>query len=218
MEKKAKREISIPNYSLGEELFNSISHGLGAVLSIAALVLMLIRARGALAVTCVCLFGAAMILLYTMSCLYHSLSPKLRGKKVLRVLDHCNVFLLVLGTYIPVALLGVGGARGWVLFAVVCCFTVLGIVFTAIDLKTFRIPSMVCYLAMGWLILFCMRPTVRAIGLGGLILLVAGGLCYTAGAVLYMNGKRRRYIHSVFHLFVLAGSLLHFLCILFYVM
>ena len=94
----------------------------------------------------------------------------------------------------------------------------VGIVFTAIDLKTFRIPSMVCYLAMGWLILFAARPTIRAIGLGGCLLLLGGGIAYTVGAVLYLNGKKRRYIHSVFHLFVLAGSIMQFLSILFYVM
>ena len=109
-----------------------------------------------------------------------------------------------------------GYTRGEEIFNMVS--HIVGIVFTAIDLKTFRIPSMVCYLTMGWLVLFAVKPIVRAIGLGGCILLVAGGLAYTAGAVLYLNGKRRRYIHSLFHLFVLAGSLLHFLCILFYVM
>ena len=125
MEARKKREISIPDYTMGEELFNAISHGIGALLGVAALVLMLVRAKGALAVTTVALFGAATILLYTISCVYHALSPRVKGKKVLRVIDHCNVYLLVLGTYIPVALLGVGGARGWWLLGVVLLFTVL---------------------------------------------------------------------------------------------
>ena len=107
-----RRRIRIPDYTLGEELFNAISHGIGAGLSIAALVLMVIRAQGALAVTSVSLFGSAMILLYTISCIYHALSPRLKGKGVLRVIDHCNVFLLVYGTYIPASLLGVGGTAG----------------------------------------------------------------------------------------------------------
>jgi len=119
MEMRKQRFISIPDYTLGEELFNSISHGLGALLGAAALALMMVRARGALKVTAAALFGASMILLYTMSCVYHALSADLPAKKVLRVLDHCNVFLLVFGTYIPVALLGINGKPGWILFGVV---------------------------------------------------------------------------------------------------
>ena len=119
MAERNKKEISIPSYSLEEELFNAISHGLGALLSVAALVLMLIRARNALEVTTAAIFGTSMIFLYTISCVYHALSPGLRGKKVLRVLDHCSVFLLVFGTYIPASLLGVSGVRGWLLFGLV---------------------------------------------------------------------------------------------------
>ena len=162
MEKKEKRKLSIPPYTLGEELWNAISHGIGALLAVAALVLMLVRARGALAVTAAALFGASLILLYAMSCLYHALSPRTEGKKVLRVLDHCNVFLLVFGTYIPVALLGVPGARGWTLFGAVALFTVLGVVFTAVDLERFQAAAVLCELLSGWSILIgfpaCGRP------------------------------------------------------------
>ena len=118
--------IRIPSYSLGEEIFNAISHGIGGLLSIAGLVLLLLRARGALAVVSVSLFGAAMVILYVISCVYHALSRRTEGKKVLRVIDHCNVFLLVMCTYVPVSLLGVGGTLGWALVSGVSAFAVTG--------------------------------------------------------------------------------------------
>lgn len=207
---KTLRMIRIPAYSLGEEISNAVSHGFGALLSVAALVVMLIRSRGALAVTTAALFGSAMILLYTMSCLYHALPPALLGKKVLRVLDHCNVFLLVFGTYIPVALLGVGGARGWTLFGLVAFFTLLGIVFTVADLERFQFAAVICQLLSGWSILIGVSDLLQTVGKRGLAWMIAGGLMYTAGAVLYGIGKRKKYCHSVFHIFCLMGSFCHF--------
>ena len=171
---------------------------------------MLVRAKGALAVTSTALFGAALILLYTMSCLYHALSPRLGGKKVLRVLDHCNVFLLVFGTYIPVALLGVPGARGWTLFGLVALFTVLGVVFTAVDLERFQVAAVICQLLSGWSILLGVSALRRSMGMSGLLWLIAGGVMYSVGAILYGLGKNRRYCHSVFHIFCLFGSFCHF--------
>ena len=210
MEKKEKRKLSIPPYTLGEELWNAISHGIGALLAVAALVLMLVRARGALAVTAAALFGASLILLYAMSCLYHALSPRTEGKKVLRVLDHCNVFLLVFGTYIPVALLGVPGARGWTLFGAVALFTVLGVVFTAVDLERFQAAAVLCELLSGWSILIGIRELLAAMGTQGMAWMIAGGLMYTVGAALYGLGKSKRYCHCVFHVFCLLGSFCHF--------
>lgn len=210
MEARKKREISIPDYTMGEELFNAISHGIGALLGVAALVLMLVRAKGALAVTTVALFGAATILLYTISCVYHALSPRVKGKKVLRVIDHCNVYLLVLGTYIPMALLGVGGARGWWLLGVVLLFTVLGVVFTALDVDRYQLVSVLCHLGSGWSILFGVPQLLRTLGLKGLGFLILGGVMYSIGAVLYGLGKKKRYSHSVFHVFCLLGTFFHF--------
>jgi hemolysin III len=210
MEETKKRKLTIPSYTLGEEVFNAVSHGIGALLSTAALVLMLLRAKAALSVTTSALFGAALILLYTMSCLYHALSPRLAGKKVLRVLDHCNVFLLVFGTYIPVALLGVPGARGWTLFGLVALFTVLGIVFTAVDLERYHVAAVICQLLSGWSILLGVTALRRSMGLPGLLWLIAGGVMYSVGAILYGLGKNRKYYHSVFHLFCLLGSFCHF--------
>ena len=210
MAERKNKEISIPSYSLGEELFNAISHGLGALLSIAALVLMLIRARNALEVTTAAIFGTSMIFLYTISCVYHALSPGLRGKKVLRVLDHCSVFLLVFGTYIPASLLGVSGVRGWLLFGLVAFFTALGIVFTALDLERYQLAAVICQLLSGWSILMGVSNLRAALGLQGLIWMIAGGVMYTIGAILYGIGKNRKYCHSVFHVFCLLGTFCHF--------
>ena len=210
MAERNKKEISIPSYSLGEELFNAISHGLGALLSIAALVLMLIRARNALEVTTAAIFGTSMIFLYTISCVYHALSSGLRGKKVLRVLDHCSVFLLVFGTYIPASLLGVSGVRGWLLFGLVAFFTALGIVFTALDLERYQLAAVICQLLSGWSILMGASNLRAALGLQGLIWMIAGGVMYSIGAILYGIGKNRKYCHSVFHVFCLLGTFCHF--------
>ena len=210
MAERKNKEISIPSYSLGEELFNAISHGLGALLSIAALVLMLIRARNALEVTTAAIFGTSMIFLYTISCVYHALSPGLRGKKVLRVLDHCSVFLLVFGTYIPASLLGVSGVRGWLLFGLVAFFTALGIVFTALDLERYQLAAVICQLLSGWSILMGVSNLRAALGLQGLIWMIAGGVMYSIGAILYGIGKNRKYCHSVFHVFCLLGTFCHF--------
>ena len=210
MAERNKKEISIPSYSLGEELFNAISHGFGALLSIAALVLMLIRARNALEVTTAAIFGTSMIFLYSISCVYHALSPGLRGKKVLRVLDHCSVFLLVFGTYLPASLLGVSGVRGWLLFGLVAFFTALGIVFTALDLERYQLAAVICQLLSGWSILMGASNLRAALGLQGLIWMIAGGVMYSIGAILYGIGKNRKYYHSVFHVFCLLGTFCHF--------
>ena len=210
MSGKTLRIVGIPSYSMGEEISNAVSHGLGAILSVTALVLMLVRARGAMAVTTAALFGSAMVLLYTVSCLYHALPPHLLGKRVLRVLDHCNVFLLVFGTYIPVALLGVTGTRGWTLFGLVALFTLLGIVFTAVDLERFQLAAVLCQLLSGWSILIGVSALLQAVGAQGLAWMLAGGVMYTVGAVLYGVGKHKKYYHSVFHIFCLLGSLCHF--------
>ena len=210
MAERKNKKISIPSYSLGEELFNAISHGLGALLSIAALVLMLIRARNALEVTTAAIFGTSMIFLYSISCVYHALSPGLRGKKVLRVLDHCSVFLLVFGTYIPASLLGVSGVRGWLLFGLVAFFTALGIVFTALDLERYQLAAVICQLLSGWSILMGASNLRAALGLQGLIWMIAGGVMYSIGAILYGIGKNRKYCHSVFHVFCLLGTFCHF--------
>ena len=211
-----KLSITIPKYSLSEELFNSISHGIGGGLGIAALVVMIIKAKGALANTTVSLFGATIILLYSMSCVYHGLSKNLEGKKVLRVLDHCNVFMLVLGTYIPASLIGVGGTLGWVLFGMVTFFTILGIVFTAIWIDKFQVVPVICHLFSGWSILFGISKLLANTGTKGVLYMILGGIMYTIGAALYGMGKKVKYMHCVFHIFCLLGTFFHFWAIYMY--
>lgn len=213
---KKKLNIKVPNYTLGEEIFNSISHGIGALLSIAGIVLMTVKARGALAETAVSLFGSTMIILYTISCIYHALSPRIEGKKVLRVIDHCNVYLLVYGTYIPVSLLGVGGKVGWIMFALVSLITTIGITFTAIKIDKFQIIEVLCHLLCGWSALFVISFLLKTMGKSGLLFLILGGIMYSIGSILYGLGNNKRYMHSIFHIFCMLGTFFHFWCIYIY--
>ena len=161
-----------------------------------------------------------MIILYTMSSIYHGLRPNRMAKKVFQVIDHCSIFLLIAGTYTPLALCSFreySAPLGWWIFGVIWGSAVLGIVLNAIDIKKYKRFSMICYLAMGWCIVFAAKATYFTLGFGGTAFLIAGGILYTIGAVLYAKAKNHRYMHSVFHLFVVFGSVLHFFCILLYV-
>lgn len=219
MEKKKER-ISIPSYTLSEELINSISHGIAAAFSIWGLVMLIIKAsnEGAMAVTTVTLFGTTMILLYTISCIYHALSPRIIGKKVLRVIDHCNVFLLVFGTIIPIALVGMKGVCGWVYFGIVGFVTLLGIIFSAVDVDKNEKIEVVCHLMNGWSAVLFIKPLIAGVGVAGLIFIILGGVMYSIGALLYGLGSKKKYMHSVFHFFCIAGSIFHYLAIYLYVL
>jgi hemolysin III len=202
---------------LGEEIANAISHGIGALLAIAGTVLLLVHAAvygTVISVVSAALYGASMILLYTISCLYHALTQP-RGKRVFQVLDHCSIFLLILGTYIPIALVGIGGAFGWVVFGVIAACAVLGVTLNAVDLHRWKKLSLVLYVVMGWLALFTIRPILRAVPFGGVMLLLLGGVFYTLGVIFYRK-KEWQYMHFVWHLFVIAGSVLHFFMIYLY--
>lgn len=217
-ENKRKLNIRIPIYSKEEEIFNSVSHGIGALLSIAALVLMVIKATGPLAETTICIFGSTMIILYTISCIYHALSSNLEGKKILRIIDHCNVYLLVYGTYIPISLLGIGGTLGWILFGFVSTITLIGIILTSIKIDKFQVLEVICHLLNGWSILIGIPKLITSIGTNGLFYLIFGGIMYTVGSILYGIGANKKYMHSVFHVFCLFGTLFHFFAIYFYLL
>lgn len=211
---------TLPDYTLGEELINAISHGLGASFAIIALVLCVIKAvisGSSLAIVSSCLYGSMLVLLYTMSTIYHALKRN-RAKYVFRIFDHCTIFLLIAGTYIPIVLVGIGGAVGWIYFGIVSAAAVLGIVFNAISVERFAIFSMICYIAMGWVIVFGFRPLAASVDIRGIALLIAGGIVYTLGAILYGLGSKRKYFHSIWHFFVLGGSILHFFMIYIYVL
>ncbi|MCR5684753.1 MAG: hemolysin III family protein [Lachnospiraceae bacterium] len=210
------RELVLPDYKLSEELISAISHGVGTGLSIAACVLCVIKAVhdsvGVVGITAAAVFGAAMIVLYCMSTLYHSITAR-KAKYVLRVIDHCSVFLLIAGTYTPFLLVSLSGRLGWMFFYIIWGLTIIGIILNAIDLRRFSKVSAYINVAMGWLIIFSFRSLVKAVDRQGIILLLAGGIIYSIGAILYGLGSKVRYMHSVWHFFVLGGTICHFFSI-----
>ena len=213
----------LPDYTRGEEIFNMGSHIVGGGLGVIALVLSVLTSalkENPWGVVSCAIYGASMIILYTMSSVYHGLRPPM-AKKVMQVLDHCTIYFLIAGTYTPILLCAirrVSPGWAWTLFGIVWGFAVLGTVFTAIDLKRFGKFAMVCYIGMGWCVVLAAKPALQAIPFAGLMYLLFGGISYTVGAVLYGFGKKCRYMHSVFHLFVVLGSILQFICILFFVL
>ena len=224
MDRIKLRDRILPKYTKGEEIFNMTSHIVGAVLGIVATVLCIVFAaiRGNVyGIISGAIYGVTMIILYTMSSIYHGLSPKRYSKKVFQVLDHCSIFLLIAGSYTPFALCTIREydlTSGWIIFGVIWAFAILGIVLNSIDIKKFKVFSMICYLVMGWCIVFKITLLPELLGTAGFVLLLLGGIAYTIGAILYGLGKKHKYMHSIFHLFILLGSLLQFFCILLYVM
>lgn len=214
----------LPTYTKGEEIFNMTSHIVGGVLGIVATTLCVIMAalnHNVYGIVSGAIYGVTMILLYTISSIYHGLSPKGMSKKVFQVLDHCSIFLLIAGSYTPVALctiMSVSSFHGWLIFGIIWGAAALGITLNAIDLQSTKKFSMICYLLMGWCILFRVDLLLKSMHRNGIILMVAGGIAYTIGAVLYGIGRKKKYFHSIFHLFIVLGSLLQFFSILFYVM
>lgn len=213
------KKVTVPKYTLGEEIVNSISHGFGIILGIVALVLTIVfsaKNNNTIGIVSSCIYGSTMIIMYTISCLYHALSPKLKAKKVFRVIDHCDIYLFIAGCYTPYCLSLIGGVTGWVIFAIIWACAVIGVLLNAIDLEKFIIPSVLMYLVMGWMIIFSYDSVATLLPTPGLVLLIAGGISYTVGAILYAIGSKKKYFHSVFHFFVLLGSILQFFSILLY--
>lgn len=213
---------SLPHYTRGEELFNTVSHIVGGAFGVVALLACVWRAVAGGTVWSVVgstIYGVSMILLYTVSSVYHGLHHPM-AKKVMQVIDHCTIYLLISGTYTPILLCSirpVSPVWAWTLFGIEWGLAALAATLTAIDLKKYAVLSMAYYIGMGWCIVIAADIALRAIPLPGLLWLLAGGIAYTVGAVLYGLGKKHRYMHAVFHLFVLAGSILQFVCILCYV-
>lgn len=224
MKRTKLKDRILPIYTKGEEIFNMSSHIVGGAIGIVALVLCVIAAAmhgNVYGVVSGAIYGSTMIILYTMSSIYHGLKPCLTAKKVFQVIDHCSIFLLIAGTYTPISLCSIREYStwlGWTIFGVIWALAALGIVFNSIDLKRYKLFSMVCYLGMGWCIIVAAKPAWRAVGAIGMNMILIGGILYTIGAVLYALGKKKRYMHSVFHVFVVLASIVHFLSILLFVM
>ncbi len=217
--KKDKEKITIPKYTLSEELISSISHGIGVLLSIAALVLCVVFSaikHNPIAIISSCIYGTSLIVLYLMSCLYHAFKPN-RAKKVFRIFDHCSIFLLIAGSYTPFLLLTIGGAKGMIMLAIIWAAAIIGIIGDSIALEKFSKLAFPLYLIMGWMIVFSFQQLVHNLALPGLIFLFIGGIVYTIGAVIYLIGSKVKYMHSIWHFFVLGGSIFHFFTILLYV-
>ncbi len=224
MQRTKLKDRILPTYTKGEEIFNMTSHIVGAVLGVVATVLCVVFSaihQNGYGIISGAIYGVTMIILYTMSSIYHGLSPKIKSKKVFQVLDHCSIFLLIAGSYTPFALTAireVDCVAGWSIFGVIWALAILGIVLNSIDIKKFKKFSMICYLLMGWCIIIKASLLPELLTMNGLILLVTGGISYTIGAIIYGIGKKHKYFHSIFHLFILLGSFLQFMCILLYVM
>ena len=213
----------MPAYTRTEEKINMITHIVGGGIAVAALVLCIIRSaihHSGVGIGSSIVFGVSMILLYTMSSIYHGL-PDGRGKRVMQILDHCSVYILIAGSYTPVLLYGVAKedpVAAWVIFGIVWGLAAIAIVLNSIELRKFKHISMVLYLLMGWTIIFKVPVLYRTMGVKGFMLILVGGILYTIGAVLYNLGKKKPYMHSVFHVFVVAGSVCHILAILLFVL
>lgn len=213
----------LPTYTKGEEIFNMVSHIVGGAAGIVTIVLSSIIGairHNPYGIVSGIIFGISMLFLYTMSSIYHGLSPKLKSKKVLQVLDHCAIFVLIAGSYTPFALCTLreyNTALGWTIFGIIWGFAILGVTLNSIDLKKYKVFSMICYLVMGWCIIIKANLLPNLLGMSGFIMLLTGGIIYTIGAILYGVGKKYKYMHSIFHLCVFLGNMLHVICVLMYV-
>jgi len=203
---------------LSTELANTVTHGLGLLLSIIGLVVLVVSSTrngdGRLIVAC-SVYGATLVLLYLASTLYHSVGS-IYAERVFRAIDHAAIYLLIAGTYTPFTLVSLGGGWGWSLFGVVWGLALLGIVFKTVCIERFKLLSLLLYLAMGWLALVAIEPLVENVPRGGLMWMFAGGAAYTLGVVFYL-WKSIPHHHAIWHLFVMAGSTCHFFAVMFYV-
>lgn len=203
--------------TIGEEIANAVSHGVGALLGIAGTAILVVFAAlksDALGIVAASIYGFSLIVLHTMSTLYHSLTNE-KAKKVFQILDHCSIFLLILGTYTPISLCLIGGIRGMLLFAFNLALTAIGVVLNSVDMKKWHKLSMVFYLLMGWSIVAVWKH-IPPIPTGGVIFVIAGGISYTIGIIFYKM-KKLKFMHFIWHLFVLGGSILHYFFVLFYI-
>jgi len=223
MKRTKLSDRQLPDYTAGEECMNMVTHIVGGGLAVIALIVCCWVAalhQTLCGILCAAIYGISMVALYCMSSIYHGLRP-CTGKKVLQVLDHCTIYFLIAGTYTPIALVAIRPVYpilGWGLTVFQWALTALAVTLTAIDLKKYNAFSMICYICMGWAILPFMRQAQEVLGAAGFSFLLAGGIAYTIGAILYGVGSKKHWFHSIFHVFVVLGSALQLVCIIFYVL
>ena len=221
MKRTKLSDRQLPNYTKGEEIMNMVTHIVGGAIGIVALTLCVIRAAlhgNVYGVVTSAIYGASMVMMFTISSVYHGLKPNL-GKKVMQVIDHCTIYFLIAGTYTVVVLSAIRPVYpwlGWGLFAFEWAMVALATTLTAIDLRKYNIFSMICYIGMGWAVIPFAKQTLETLTLPGFLLLLGGGIAYTVGSILYGLGKKKKWMHSVFHIFVVLGALLQFFAVLFY--
>lgn len=204
----------LPFYTRGEEIANMVTHIAGGAFGLTVLVTCVLKARGGDSWDMVgaWIYGLSMIALYAVSSVYHGLTAPM-GKKVMQVVDHCTIYLLIGGTYTPILFSAIRPTYpgwAWTIFGLVWGIAAFATVFTAIDLKKYAKLSMACYIATGWCIVMAIKPTLASVPLAGILWILFGGIAYTVGAVIYGLGKKARYVHTVFHVFVLLGSILQY--------
>ena len=221
MKRTKLSDRQLPDYTRGEEIMNMVTHIAGGALGLLALMLCVIRAAlhdNVCGIITSAIYGASMVTMFTISSVYHGLKPNL-GKKVMQVIDHCTIYFLIAGTYTVIVLSAIRPLYpwlGWGLFLFEWVMAAFATTLTAIDLKKYSVFSMLCYIGMGWAVIPFAGQTLEALTLPGFLLLLFGGIAYTIGSILYGLGKKRKWMHSIFHIFVVLGALLQFFAVLFY--
>ena len=221
MTRTCLKNRSLPRYTKGEEIFNFVTHTVGGawgIITLALCIFVSLSKKNMLSLGCGIIFGISMIALYSVSSIYHAL-PRGTAKKVFQVLDHCTIYFLIAGTYTPMLLCGLmrtAPAAAMLTFIVVWGLAVISITLNAIDLKKFKVFSMICYIGMGWAVIFNIGSMYNALGAMGFALLLGGGISYTVGTIFYKIGSQKKYFHSIFHIFVLIGSILQSLSVILY--
>lgn len=218
------KDRTLPFYTKGEEIFNMTSHIIGGALSVIGLIILIVVAAShgnTMGIISSFIYGISLIILYTISSIYHGLSPKKEmAKKVFQILDHCSIYVLIAGSYTPFALctfLNYNTQLGLTVFISIWTLAIVGIMLKCIDIKQYRVLAVICYMFMGWMIIFKAHLLPTLLGVPGTILLVLGGVLYTIGAIFFGLGIHHKWMHSIFHIFIILASISQFFCILFFV-
>lgn len=205
--------------TLGEEIANAFTHGAGFILSAIGMIILVYNSLSSGTIwhiaSCA-LYGSTLLILFLISTLYHSITH-LRAKKIFQRLDHISIYLLIAGTYMPLTLIALKGTLGWFLFSLQCTFCLAGILFKACYGPKYPTLSLICYLLMGWMAIFAIKPLLVALSIKGFLWILYGGVFYSLGVIFFAMDEKFKFFHAIWHLFVVLGSVCHFLMILFYV-